>query len=176
MQARADQPEGSIVMQIRIFGLMVAAASLFTGQSLAELPAPPAAPGEALSRTLHAEGAQIYQCKPDSDGRLAWQFREPIATLLLEGKTVGRHYAGPRWEDADGSAVQAKVVGMSPGATPNDIPWLELSVTLHLGHGVFSGVTSVRRINTEGGTAQGPCRTADAFLSVPYHADYVFLR
>jgi hypothetical protein len=161
-------------MHARIFRLMVATASLFSGQSLAELPAVPAAPGE--TRTFHAEGAQIYQCKPDPDGRLAWQLREPIATLLLEGKTVGRHYAGPRWEHVDGSVVQAKVVGMAPGATANDIPWLELNVTLRLGQGVFSDVTSIRRINTEGGTAPGQCGTADAFLSVPYHADYVFLR
>jgi len=161
-------------MQTRIFGLMVAAASLLAGQSLAELPAVPAAPGEA--RTFHAEGAQIYQCNPDPDGRLGWQAREPIATLLLDGNTVGRHYAGPRWEHVDGSTVQAKVVGMAPGATVNDIPWLELSVTLRLGHGVLSGVSSIRRINTEGGTARGQCDTADAFLSVPYRADYVFLR
>jgi hypothetical protein len=161
-------------MHARIFRFMVATASLFSGQSLAELPAVPAAPGE--TRTLHAEGAQIYQCKPDPDGRLAWQLREPIATLLLEGNTVGRHYAGPSWEHIDGSAVQAKVVHMAPGATPHDIPWLELNVTLHLGHGAFSGVTSIRRINTEGGTAQGQCDTADMFLSVPYHADYVFIR
>jgi hypothetical protein len=163
-------------MQTRIFALMVVTASLFTGQSSAELPAVLAAPGETLARTFHAEGAQIYQCEPDPDGRLGWQVREPIATLLLEGKTVGRHYAGPRWEHVDGSAVQAKVVGMAPGATANDIPWLELNVTLHLGHGAFSGVTSIRRINTEGGTAQGQCDKADIFLSVPYHADYVFLR
>ncbi len=161
-------------MQARIFRLMVATASLFTGPSLAELPAALAPPDG--TRTFHAEGAQIYQCQPDPDGRLAWQLREPIATLLLEGKTVGRHYAGPRWEHVDGSAVQAKVVGMAPGATPNDIPWLELNVTLHLGQGAFSDVTSIRRINTEGGTAQGQCATAGVFLSVPYRADYVFLR
>jgi hypothetical protein len=161
-------------MPTRILRLMVAAASLFTGRSLAELPAIPAAPGEA--RIFHAEGAQIYQCKPDPDGRLAWQMREPIATLLLEGKTVGRHFAGPSWEHMDGSAVQAKVVGMGPGATANDIPWLELEVTLHLGQGAFSDVTGIRRINTDGGTARGPCGTANVFLSVPYHADYVFLR
>ena len=71
--------------------------------------------------------------------------------------------------------MQAKVVGMAPGATPNDIPWLELDATLHLGVGVLSRVTSVRRINTKGGMAQGQCDTADVFLSVPYHADYVFL-
>jgi hypothetical protein len=163
-------------MHTRIIRLLAATASLFTGQSLAELPAAPGTPGQQPARTFHAEGAQIYQCKPDPDGRLAWQFREPIATLLLDGNTVGRHYAGPRWEDVDGSAVQAKVVSMAPGATANDIPWLELGVTLHLGHGVLSDVTGVRRINTEGGMAHGRCDTAGAFLSVPYHADYVFLR
>jgi Protein of unknown function (DUF3455) len=44
--------------------------------------------------TVHAEGAQIYECKVNS-GKLVWQFREPIAALIADGKTVGRHYAGP---------------------------------------------------------------------------------
>ena len=52
-----------------------------------------AAPGKPRYCTLHAEGAQIYECKAGADGTLAWVFREPIATLLSEGKTVGRHYA-----------------------------------------------------------------------------------
>lgn len=163
-------------MQTRIYGLMVVTASLLTGQSLTEMPEAITAPSEMLSRTFHAEGAQIYECKPDSDGRLVWEVREPIATLLLEDRTVGRHYAGPRWEHIDGSAVQAKVVGKTPGATEQDIPWLKLSATLHLGQGAFSGVTSIQRINTEGGMAQGPCDRAGGFRSVPYHADYVFVR
>jgi hypothetical protein len=51
------------------------------------------APGETLVATIHAQGAQIYECKADADGKHAWQLREPIATLLVNGKTVGRHYA-----------------------------------------------------------------------------------
>jgi hypothetical protein len=35
------------------------------------------APGEVLTATFHAEGAQIYHCKPDAGGKLTWQFREP---------------------------------------------------------------------------------------------------
>ena len=35
---------------------------------------------------------------------------------------------------------------------------------------------TVQRVNTNGGLAQGPCDKRDSFLSVPYHADYVFLR
>ena len=63
----------------------------------APLPETVAAPGQALVATLEAEGAQVYQCQPDAGGKLVWTFREPIATLLLDGKTVGRHYAGPVW-------------------------------------------------------------------------------
>src|SRR5262245_45426149 len=93
-----------------------------------QLPAAIAAPGETTVATLHAEGAQVYECKAGADGKLAWTFREPIATLLLDGKTVGRHYAGPTWEHADGSAVTAKAAGNTPGGTPKDIPWLKLEV------------------------------------------------
>jgi len=73
----------------------------------AQVPEAIAAPGESPVVTIHAEGAQVYDCKADANGKLVWQFREPIATLLLDGKTVGRHYAGPNWELADGSAVTA---------------------------------------------------------------------
>ena len=125
---------------------------------------------------FHAEGAQIYECKSGPDDRLMWQAREPIATLLLDGRTVGRHFAGPTWEHNDGSTVRGKVVANVAGATGNDVPWLKLAVTLHLGSGTLSDVTTIRRINTKGGLAQGPCDSAGGFLSVPYHADYVFLR
>ena len=64
-------------------------------------------PGETSVLTLHAEGAQVYECKADPAGRLVWEFREPVATLIEAGKTVGRHYAGPHWEHADGSVIAA---------------------------------------------------------------------
>src|ERR1700736_2310091 len=60
--------------------------------------------GEATVLQVHAEGAQIYQCEADASGRMAWQFREPIASLFSDGKTVGRHYAGPTWE-IEGSEI-----------------------------------------------------------------------
>jgi len=84
----------------------------------AEVPDAIAAPGQSLVGTFHAEGAQVYDCKADASGNLAWQFREPIATLIDEScKTGGRHYAAPQWELADGSAVAGKAVGRAPGAT-----------------------------------------------------------
>jgi Protein of unknown function (DUF3455) len=146
------------------------------GAVTAQEPAAIAAPGETTVATLHAEGAQVYECKAGNDGKLAWAFREPIATLVLDGKTVGRHYAGPSWEHVDGSAVVGKAVGNAPGKSAGDIPWLKLEVTAHRGNGVLSGVTTVQRINTAGGVHAGACDKAGAFHSAPYAADYVFLR
>ena len=126
--------------------------------------------------TVHAEGAQVYECKAGTDGKLAWAFREPIATLMADGKTVGRHYAGPNWEHVDGSAVVGKAIGNAPGATPNDIPWLKLEVVSQRGSGILARVTTVQRINTQGGKLDGACDKAGATRSAPYSADYVFLR
>jgi uncharacterized protein DUF3455 len=156
--------------------LLLLSAGLVTARAQTPLPDAIAAPGETVVLTAHAEGAQVYECKTGADGKVAWAFREPIATLLVDGKTVGRHYAGPNWEHADGSAVAGKAAGNAPGATQDDIPWLKLEVTSRRGSGVLSGVTTVQRINTQGGKLAGACDKAGAFKSVPYAADYVFLR
>jgi Protein of unknown function (DUF3455) len=140
------------------------------------LPDAIAAPGETVVLTVHAEGAQVYDCKAGADGKLAWAFREPIASLLVDGKTIGRHYAGPNWEHIDGSAVVGKVAGNAPGATADDIAWLKLQVVSSRGSGVLTGVTTVQRINTKGGQLSGACEKAGTFKSAPYSAEYVFLK
>jgi hypothetical protein len=94
----------------------------------------------------------------------------------MDGKTLGRHFAGPSWELADGSAVTGKIAGRAPGATAEDIPLLKLEVASQRGAGQLTGTSTIQRINTRGGVAQGSCDRAGAFLSVPYSADYVFLR
>ncbi|WP_088343355.1 MULTISPECIES: DUF3455 domain-containing protein [Rhodomicrobium] len=142
----------------------------------AEVPEAIAVSGATLVATLHAEGAQIYQCKADAAGKLVWQFREPIAALLQGDKTVGRHFAGPSWELEDGGAISGKVAGRAPGASPADIPLLKLDVVAQRGSGQLTGVTAIQRLNTKGGAADGPCESAGAFLSVPYSADYAFFR
>jgi hypothetical protein len=144
----------------------------------AETPLPDAiaAPGEIVVLAVHAEGAQVYECKAGADGKLGWTFREPIATLLADGRTVGRHYAGPNWEHGDGSAVVGKVAANAPGATPSDIPWLKLNVVSRRGNGILTSATTVQRINTQGGKLEGACDKAGVLRSVPYSADYVLLR
>ena len=147
-----------------------------TNAAHAQMPASIAAPAETVVATWHAEGAQVYECKAGADGKLAWAFREPVATLLLDGKTIGRHYAGPNWEHMDGSAIVGKVAGNAPGATAKDIPWLKLEVVSSRGSGALSGVTTIQRINTAGGRRDGACEKAGAFHSEPYATDYVFLK
>ena len=159
-------------------GLALLLLSALSVSAKAQTPLPDAiaSPGETVVLTVHAEGAQVYECKAGTDGKLAWAFREPIATLLADGKTIGRHYAGPNWEHADSSAVAAKAAGNAPGATAADIAWLKLEVTTHRGSGVLTPVTTVQRINTHGGKLDGACDKAGSFKSAPYSAEYVFLK
>ena len=156
--------------------LFCGAAMLVSSASAQVIPAAIEAPGLTEVLKAHAEGAQVYECKAGADGKHSWVFREPIATLLLDGRTVGRHYAGPTWQHVDGSSVVGKVVANAPGKTPTDIPWLKLQATARKGQGMLSGVSTVQRINTQGGVHAGPCDKARTFYSAPYSADYVFLQ
>jgi Protein of unknown function (DUF3455) len=135
-----------------------------------------AAPGLTKVLEVHAEGAQIYECKAGADKKLAWQFREPIAALIVDGKTIGRHYLGPSWELSDGSAVTGKVAARAPGSTAKDIPVLRLDAVSHHGSGQLASVTTIQRLNTKGGAIEGECPSAGALVSVPYSSDYVFLK
>jgi len=159
-----------------LLSALILSAAFWFDNAMAQVPLAIAAPGETVIATFHAEGAQIYECKADNDGKLNWVFREPIATLLLKDKTVGRHYAGPTWELTNGSAITGKEVGAAPGADKNDVPWLKLAVVNRRGSGLLADVTTVQRINTHGGAAQGACDEASTFDSVAYSADYSFLR
>ncbi len=152
----------------------VSVAGLAVSPGFAQIPTIPTEFGVSDRVTIliaHAEGGQVYQCKAG-----AWAFREPIATLISDGKTIGRHYAGPNWELTDTSRVTGKVAANAPGATIRDIPQLKLDVIDHGGDGKLKDATLVLRINTHGGALTGPCTEPDAFRSVPYSADYVFLR
>jgi len=179
-RSKATLPAGPLLAAIALCAIP----ALSAAPSLAQVPPAIAVPSGIAVLSFHAEGAQIYQCESVSGKKLEWQAREPIATLILDGETVGRHYAGMRWEHIDGSkfswehrdgsAVQGKVAASAPGATPDDIPWLRLDVTSESGGGAMYGMTAVQRINTKGGTAKGSCDSAGNYLSVPFSADYVF--
>jgi hypothetical protein len=161
-------------MTRRLVFLLGIVPAIWASIAAAQVPETLAAPGKTIA-TFHAEGAQVYECKASGDGKLTWIFREPIATLSLGDKTVGRHYAGPTWELSDSSAVTAKTAASVPGATGDDIPLLKLDVVSHRGWGVLSKVAAVQRLNTKGGMLSGDCDHAGSFRSVAYSADYSFI-
>jgi hypothetical protein len=165
-----------IIRKAALALLLLSGASLSAAAAEPPLPDAIAAPGEVPVLTAHAVGTQIYECKAGADGKLAWTFREPAATLTVDDKIVIHHYAGPTWEFTDGSAVVGKAVGSAPGKTANDIAWLKLDVASHRGNGTASEVVTVQRINTVGGVLTGECDRAGDTRAMPYSADYVFLR
>ncbi len=164
-------PNRAILALLLLSGSLVSAPAAETA-----LPDAIAAPGETVVLTAHAEGMQTYECKAGTDGKLAWAFREPVATLIADHKIVGRHFAGPTWQLSDGSAVVGRVAASTPGATANDIAWLKLDVVSRSGSGMLSNVTTVQRINTVGGKLDGACDRPGDGRSMPYTADYVFRR
>jgi hypothetical protein len=140
------------------------------------------AANESLATIAAAKGVQIYECRASKDrpGEYDWMFVAPEAELFDAGgtKKIGKHYAGPHWELADGSRVVGYSVKERADA-PRDgsIPWLLLAAKSDGPEGSFSKVTSVQRLHTVGGAApKGGCFEAEAGkqLRIPYTADYYF--
>lgn len=147
------------------------------GQSAshAQVPAGIAAEEKGIVAIFHGEGAEIYECQ--AKGRdLLWEPREPVASLISEGNTVGKHSRGPFWELPDGSAVTAKATGGVQKDDAANAPWLKYTVTKNSGLGILSDVSVVQRINVRGGMIAGRCSEPGEFRSVPFSADFVFLR
>jgi len=125
---------------------------------------------------VHGVGVQIYECKMGETPATNWVLREPVATLILGGATIGHHYAGPTWELTDGEVVKGKQSATAPGATPGDAALLKLDIIEHRGSGILEDAKLVLRLTTRGGVLKGACPTAGELRAEPYSADYVFLR
>jgi hypothetical protein len=172
-----------------LVAVAVLAAMAFPAAQLAQAAIdPPAAPPEITVEAgnkpflvAHAEGVQIYNCKPTADG-YAWSFGGPRANLYDErGKVIATHYAGPTWQARDGSKVIGKLVRPAPITDTSAIAWLLLSAnsTSAGPDGArLEGTTFIQRLNTTGGVqpAPGECNaaTANTASEIPYTADYVF--
>ena len=138
------------------------------------------AANESMTRIVPAKGVQIYECRASKGqpGAYEWAFVAPEAELFdTTGKPIGKHYAGPHWEAADGSKVVAKLIERADAPKAGDIPWLLLGAKSVGPQGAFSRVTSIQRVNTAGGTAPPqPCtrESVGQQARVDYAADYRF--
>src|SRR5467141_4141559 len=135
--------------------------------------------GEEVILAAHATGTQIYVCRRGEDQKFAWVFKAPEAELTdATRKKIAHHFAGPTWKHADGSEVKGKVIAKQDAPKPEAIPWLLLTAASHTADGVFSRVTSIQRIHTEGGMPPS-ASTCEASASgkesrSAYSADYYF--
>ena len=146
----------------------------------ATLPEPVRVPaGQKVRMTATGVGDLSYECreKKDAAGQYEWVFVGPVANLMSsDKKVVGKYYAGPTWESADGSKITGKQVAVAPSSAGN-IPYQLVKTEPAMGAGAMNGVTYIQRVNTKGGVA--PTMTCDAAgvskkQTVPYQADYVF--
>jgi len=138
------------------------------------------AANQSLAIIAAAKGVQIYECRAGKDaGTADWVFVAPEAELFdTRGKTIGRHYAGPRWESIDGSTIAGTLKERIDAPQADAIPWLLLATKSVGPEGAFSKVTSVQRVNTVGGAApRTGCSSASVgqVARVPYTADYYLL-
>ncbi|MPZ44841.1 MAG: DUF3455 domain-containing protein [Betaproteobacteria bacterium] len=137
-------------------------------------------PHESLAFVTPANGVQIYECRASKNrpGAYEWAFVAPDADLFdHKGDKVGRHYAGPHWELADGSKIVASVKARADAPRADAIPWLLLSARSVGPEGPLSKVSSIQRMSTQGGLApKNGCSQATAGQSarVHYTANYYF--
>lgn len=172
VNVRAARP-----LAISMLAVACLLASCATGRDAPPPELQPADGGRVIA-TLRATGVQVYQCKRDQGGRLAWTFRAPEANLYdAYGQPAGKHYAGPTWEATDGSKVTGKVLRQAANARESDsIPLLLLQATSTGGPGLLSTARYVQRLNTQGGVAlPQACNQEGIENRMPYRADYVFI-
>ncbi len=169
-------------------GAATSAAPATTAPSVPETPrvaAPVATPpsiavpsGSRLVLKALAKGVQIYACKPTASAPTVyeWTLRAPEADLFDEkGQRIGRHYAGPTWQLADGSKVVGKLRSKADSPDATAIPWLLLDAKPTESTGALREVTYIQRVETSGGKA--PASGCDAARSgaearVDYSATY----
>ncbi|MDQ6867212.1 MAG: DUF3455 domain-containing protein [Pseudomonadota bacterium] len=130
--------------------------------------------GNVLLLKAHARGTQKYACPVSATSNAV-----PHAILFHggEGDLVSIHFGGPTWQALDGSSV----VGDGPNAKhftapdPDGVDWLLLPAKSTAGNGLFSKVTFIQRLFTDGGKppAEG-CAPNQTELLVEYSADYFF--
>jgi len=156
---------------------LILSATLFATAATAQNSTTPP-PTQHPILTVTGKGAQIYTCqaKAAEPSAFEWVLKAPEAELFdVSGAKIGRHFAGPTWESADGSRVVGEVMQRSP--VPGAIPWLLLRAKSNEGSGTLAGAKYIQRLDTKGGVAPSSgcdAEHAGAEARVDYSAAYDF--
>jgi hypothetical protein len=171
-----------VITKLLPLALLIATVPPAVGQAIPRPDVPDklkAPAGEEVVLVAHASGWQIYVCQAGTDGQPAWTLKAPDAELHdAQGAVIGTHFAGPAWKLNDGSEVTGKPAVRVDAPTPDAVPWVLVTVTVHSGSGLLSRVTTIQRIHTTAGIAPPATECTAARLNVeiksPYTADYYF--
>jgi hypothetical protein len=150
-----------------------------SGQSVAERQPIPdilyAPAGNVLLLRAYGIGVQKYTCPV-----YATSAAVPHATLRAtdkdEGDLVAIHFGGPTWQALDGSLVVGDAANAKhfPAPDPNGVDWLLLPAKSTSGNGLFSRVTYIQRLYTNGGKPPASCNLNQTQVLVDYSAQYLF--
>jgi hypothetical protein len=138
-------------------------------------------PSEAPAFMLTANGVQIYACQqvPGDPNAYAWFAQAPDATLYDGSASVARLASPNEWQSLqDLSSVSAVPMRMQAAGDAN-LPWELLHAVPTTDTGMFAGVSSIQRVNTQGGAPpSGGCdgtHVGDE-ARVAFTADYYFYK
>ena len=132
-------------------------------------------PGNVLFLRAYGRGVQKYTCPVTPTSAAV-----PHAILLIgpgkEGNLVAIHFAGPTWQALDGSLVVGDAAKAThfPAPDRDGIDWLLLPARPTSGNGLFSKVTYIQRLYTDGGKPPASCDLNQAEVLVEYSAQYLF--
>ena len=127
---------------------------------------------------LRANGTHVYECRAVQGG-YAWTFLNPDATLFEGTRSIATHTSPAMWESStDRSSTSGRVAATQPAGSGN-LPWTLWRTQSSGDGGIFTGVTSVQRVNTVGGVAPATgCgdTSIGTETRVNFSADFVFYK
>lgn len=107
---------------------------------------------EAPAFMLRASGTHVYECRAVQGG-FSWTFLNPDATLFEGTRSIATHVTPSMWESSTDRSSASGRVAATQAAGPGNLPWTLWRTQSSGDGGIFSGVTSVQRVNTAGGVA-----------------------
>jgi hypothetical protein len=131
--------------------------------------------GHVLLLRAYGIGVQKYTCPVNPISQAV-----PHAILLAGDEKkedlLAIHFGGPTWQALDGSSVVGDAANAKhfPAPDPGGVDWLLLPAKATSGYGLFSRVTYIQRLYTDGGKPPASCNLNQTEILVEYSAQYLF--
>ena len=142
---------------------------------------------EEAAFMLSGSGVHVYQCRVTANdatinaaaNTFGWSFVAPDATLFEGARSAARLTSPNLIESTNDRGSVSGLMRSTQSAGGNNLPWTAMRALPVGDTGLFAGVTSIQRVNTNGGAAPFTGCNAGAVGSearVAYRADYYFYK